>query len=69
MIACAFYTFDYTNFNKISVSILLALGGINTFVLDSRSDTLRTASKWIRRASYLVMIILVTKLLVSWLIG
>lgn len=65
LIACAFYTFDHTSFNKIGVSILLAFNGINAFVLDSQSDTARAVSKWCRRAMYLVMFILITKLLIG----
>jgi hypothetical protein len=64
MIVCAFYTFDYASFNKIGVSILLALNGINFFIDDSRSNIVRTMSKWCRRAMYLVMVVLVAK----WLI-
>jgi len=64
MIACAFYTFDYASFNKIGVSILLTLNGINAFIDDSRSKTVRIISKWCRRAMYLVMVILITKLLI-----
>jgi len=64
MIACAFYTFDHTSFNKVGVSILLALNGINAFILDSPSDMARAISKWCRRAMYLVMVVLVTKLLI-----
>jgi len=64
MIACAFYTFDLTSFNKVGVSILLALNGINAFILDSPSAMARAISKRCRRAMYLVMVVLVTKLLI-----
>lgn len=64
MIACALYTFDYADFNKTCVCILLILNGTNVFIEDSRFDTIRAISKWCRRAMYLVIAILITKLLI-----
>ena len=63
LIASAIYVFDYSSFNKICVSLILTLNGINAFIYDSASNDTRAISKWCSRAMYLVIFILIAKLL------
>jgi hypothetical protein len=63
LIACAFYTFDYTSFNKICASYLLLSNGINFFIRDAESQSIKTLSKMISYSIYIVLALFLLKLL------